>query len=793
MSAHGMRLAAILVGAVALALLLPASTALVPATTAAPTVVGPVAAAPISPSVAPTLSGSGSAVATSSIGSSVLANLKAAHAPMGEVFLPNFNARTSVANGVVSPLYTTAPAPMGLGDFGIEDVHGHNVGTISYTDSVKASVGFNSLDPLYLGAAGPDQFTIQANTVLTHVDVWGNDSNQFWIQNVPVYYASEDLLVFEDNIWNFSSPSFYFPPSSIYAHGPLGFFAGDEVYIGIGEQAFNIAPPFTITTYNNVSTVGGLPTVFFNFTLSQDGQSVSGSYDFAQFNAFGGAPTGIAPPATYQINGEFANPTGFLLNDAEIMIGGPGGGSTTNFLQISGSVGLWTQPNGTSQFDTVPSAYDFGTDTGETSAGIAEYSTGGANPTAVLGSGPSLLYPLWGVAGAVQPGAATYSFAVHPSNAFVFAAPGAQFNESAAAWAPVPASGDATYELPPGTYSFEFLLSDYAPAWVVEGAQGTAAHGRSSVAVSLAFDSWLGVYTPLWALDNAQLAGISSSGRGTIRDPYVLFNNERGAISPLFGEFNDYEFPVFPGIFLVGTTAYVSVLNAPTFEVPYSIQPEASEVAELGLPSVNFLEQNYYAVAHVSIVGASDLTGWIFADDEGFTLASVVFWNSSDNLIAGNTFGVMSEGLILFGGTNNVIWGNSFVPVTLSDAYSNSIGYNGTTFGLELWESGDLIYNNAFLTPITAVTPTVNIYNGDTEISADTWNVSYQSARDVRVVNGWGLSGNILGLAYEGGNYWVNYGTTSDPLGVLPYNNGGNITIGGDYLPLVPAPHHSHR
>ena len=787
MIAHGKRLAAVLIGVVVFALVLPASSALGPS--------GSMAGAPASatPALAATLSGGASSPASgSAAGSAVLSTLHADHAPMNEVFLPNFNARERVANGVVAPLYTTAPAPMGLGDFGIQDQDGQNVGTISYTSSVKASVTFGSLEPLYVGAAGPDQFTIQANTVLTDVTVLNTTGNQYWIQNVPVYYADSQTLVFEDNIWNFSNPSFYFPPNGIYAHGPGGFFIGDEVYIGVGSVAYTLAPPFTVTTYNNATILNDRPAVFFNYTVSKGGVSISGSYDFAEFNSTGGAvPTGPAASPTYQINGQAANPTGFLLNDAEIMIGGPGGGSTTNFLGISGSVGLWTQPNGTDQYVSVPSAYDFGTDTGETSAGIAEYSTGGANPTAVLTSGPSLLYPLWGVAGSVAPGAATYSFSVKPSNAFVFAAPGGSFNDSLAAWAPVPTSGTATYDLPPGTYSFQFLLSDYSPQGATYGASGTG-HHASPVPVDLRFDPWAGVYTPLWAFDNAQLAAISFSGRGSERSPYVLFNNEYGAIDPLFGEFNDYEFPVFAGIFLVDTSAYVSVVDAPSFLIHYAIAPEASEAAAVGVPSTNFLEENFYGVSHVSIVGASDLTGWLYADDAGFTLASVVFWNSSDNLIAGNEFRVMSQGLILFGGTNNVVWGNTFTPVTLPSPYSNAIAYNGSTFAFELWESGDLIYNNAFLTPITAYTPTVNIYNGAPELSVDTWNVSYRSARDVLSVNGWGLSGNILGLNYEGGNYRWNYGTPSDPTGVLPYNNGGLITVGGDYLPLEPAVHHHH-
>jgi thermopsin len=741
-------------------------------------------AAPV-PSTVPLSSASAAAPVASAAGnpteSRILSDLKAAHAPMNEVFLPNFNAKTSVVNGVVSPLYSTAPAPMGLGDFGIQEVNGKNVGTISYTSSVKASVTLNSINPLYIAAAGPDQFTIQANTVLTHVDVFGSLNTDYWIQNVPVYYASSDLLVFEDNIWNFSNPNFYFPPNGIYAHGPASFFIDDEVYIGIGTVAYDVAPPFTITTYNNATVYNDRPTVFFNYTLTTPHGSVSGSYDFAEFNSTGShKPTHPAPAPTYQINGKAVNPTGFLLNDAEIMLGGPGGGSQTNLENISGSFGLWTLPNGTSTYKDVPAAFDFGTDTGETSAGIAEYSSGGANPVAEMNTGPSLLYPLWGVAGSVSPGAIHQGLRVTPANAFVFTSPGGAFNDNTAAWAPVPPSGVASYLLPPGTYTYRVLLSDHAPA------TRTISGSKALTTVSLPLDKALGVYTPLWAFGNGQLAGISQSGAGTVSNPYVLYNNQVGLIDPLFGEFNDYLFPVFPGILLAYTTAYVSVYAAPSFEFTYAIQPEEATVVAIGLPLTNFLEQGYYDVSHVSVVGAPDITGWIFADDVGFTEASMVWWYSSHNLIAGNTFQVMSWGVMMFGGTANTIWGNVFVPVEPAATTPGAIGSYDGQVGLTLWESGDLIYNNALVTPYTAYTPTVNIYNGAPAAYQDRWNVTYQSAHNVRVVNGWQLSGNILGLNYEGGNYWGNYGTASDPYGVLPYNDGGLITVGGDYLPLLP-------
>ncbi|HUJ78216.1 MAG TPA: hypothetical protein VLX64_04325, partial [Thermoplasmata archaeon] len=50
------------------------------------------------------------------------------------------------------------------------------------------------------------------------------------------------------------------------------------------------------------------------------------------------------------------------------------------------------------------------------------------------------------------------------------------------------------------------------------------------------------------------------------------------------------------------------------------------------------------------------------------------------------------------------------------------------------------------------------------------------------------LAGSIIGTTYQGGNYWSNYGTPSNPLGQLPYDDSDRITVGGDYDPLVLAP-----
>jgi thermopsin len=714
--------------------------------------------------------------------SRVLSELKALHVPMKDAFLPNFNAQVSSSGGVLSPLYDNTPAPMGLGDFGIQEVHGHNVGTVTYTSSVKAAVTLNSVDPVYVTSSAPDEFTMQLNTVTTNVDLFGNSTYQFWLQNVPIYAATTQTLSFEDNIWNFSSPSTVFTANSVYAHGPGGVVAAPTLYFAEGPS-FHMPEPFTVVVYNNLSVVGGRSTVFFNYSvIPSSGSPFSGSYDFVEFNSTP-AISGPAPQPLNQINGQKVGDTNFLLNDAEIMLGGPGGGSTTSLFHISASMGLWLLSSKTNTYQTVPSAYDFGTDTGETSEGIAEWATSGPNPMAELGSGPSMLYGLWGVTGAHQ-GEQTITLNLNPTNAFVFASPGGSFNDATAGWGPTSASGPTVYELPPGAFSFEYLLAEHTP-------QAATYRSGGTWSVTLSSNPSLGDYTPLWAQSNSQLAGISSGGTGTELSPYVLDNGPAN-VDPLFGEVNDYDFQVFPGVYLLGTTAYVTAGDLPAFQVTYlPSQIAGARLVQDGLPLTDQLNIELYQTNHVSIVDSDQISGWFASFGSFGEPASVYLWGATNTLIAGNTFEVESNGITAGGysasdGGYNVIWGNVFEPQPVVSPSSAFLLNYGAFPAFWEFESHDVIFNNAFTTPVTAISPPENFYSGAFQPNVDQWNVKVQPSTDVYSKNGFHLSGSILGLSWEGGNYWSNYGTPADPYGVLPYDNGGAIASGGDHHPLIP-------
>jgi thermopsin len=725
----------------------------------------------------PAPSGPSSALAAE--GARISAELRQSNVPKTDVFLPNLNPHLTLRNGTISPDYAQAPAPMGIGDLGVQQVHGVDVGTVSYTSSIEATVTVNSLNSTYVDGFGPDSVSMQLNTVLTNVDLFNSTANQFWIQNVPVYVESTHKLYIVDNIWNFSSPSFDLTANSFWS------FRGIPVppifYFGEGPT-WTTALPFTVHVYNNATVLNDRPTVFLNYSITlSSGRTVSGSYDRVEFNSTGSArPTHPAPSPTFQIDGQQLGANGQLPNDAEIMLGGSDDGCTTSISAINATMELSTLPNGSATYLPVPSAFDFGFDTGETSEGISEWASTTPNPVAHLATGPSLLHPLWGMVGAVS-GFIPVSLHVAPANAFVFASTGSTFNPNTAAWAPLVVSGLGKYQLPPGTYSFEVLLADHTT-------QVLHASGSYNSFVYLPANGSVGIDTPLYAWGNEQLANISEpGGHGTIGHPYVLLNGGPAAIDPLFGEFNDFFFPVFSGVFLAHTTQYVTITNAPTFSITYTLPAEANAVTNFGVPNTNFLQQVFLNVQHVSIVNNPVISGWFSSFDAGTMLANVLFWNSSNNLIADNSFQDMSVAMNIYGGTNTVVSGNTItVSYPVATVTSSVLNDPGNETGIFLSANGDLVYNNIFDAPIPAETPTTNLLTFVSSSYVDTWNVTPAPASHVRMVNGFPLSGNIFGGAWELGNFWATYGSPSDPYGVLPFNAGGLISTGGDFHPLLP-------
>ena len=701
------------------------------------------------------------------------------------VHLPNFAGAVTDTAQPIQPSYTQAPAPMGVADIGLENQSGVLVPYELNTTSVAGTVNITNLQSLYLDGDGPDTYGIQLNSVVSGVTIFGNSSYEFWSQNYIDYTVSTQQLVFGDEVWNFSSLSGLFPTNSVYGFSPNGTFDDFPfLYQGYGP-AITIAYPFTLTLYLNTSTLGDRPALYFNYTVSNDTFRQSSSFDYLVFNSTVGTPTSAAPTPYYQADGYNYDPIG-LINDMEIDILGNDDGDTTAFLAANATVSLqyWNATAG--EMQEVPSAFNAGQETGETSVGLLVYSSGGANPIGMVRTGPALVGGLWNYSG--QQGAVADTVTVQPATeySFLFVNLGKQENGSTAQWVPTSTTGTTTFYLPTGgTYFLNFLMSNFDPAAQVVTATGSA----TLPTVQLVADPSRGVYTPLFALDNAQLAALSSSGSGTAANPYIILGAQYTSLAPQFATWDDYLFPLFPGLLIAGTSAWADV-TPPSFEINIPAWDLAAPNTA-GLPVTNDLQLQFYEASNISLVRAGGISGWLSGFLYGFPESSVMLWDCTNMLVASNTFDDQGNALLLYDGTNNTVWGNTFLPTPVVATDPQAVDdYGPSTTGVNETESGDLIYNNVFQVGIPAITPTAdpfqcNQYGYCYPVAYDdTWNVSAQPATNYSVVQGWNLTGSIIGTSYQGGNYWSNYGTTSNPLGVLPYNNSGGITVDGDYVPL---------
>jgi len=589
--------------------------------------------------------------------------------------------------------------------------------------------------------------------------------------------------VFGDEVWNFSSPSGYFPQNGIYNFSVNGTFSDFPfLYQGYGPN-ITIGYPFSLTLYLNTSTLGDRPALWFNYTVSNATFRQSESYDYLVFNSTVGTPTVPAPVPYYQADGYSYDPIG-LINDMEIDLLGNDDGDATAFTVADATMTLQYWNATAKAMEEVPSAFNAGQETGETSVGLSVTSSGTATPYAVVHAGPGFVHGLWNYS--AGSGATAVTVNLHPRNAFIFVNTGAAENASGAQWVPSSMGPTVFYVPTGGTYFFDFLLADRDP----QGVSETVA-APITIPVTLVVDASVGINTPLFAMSNAQLAAISAVGTGTAADPYHLIQNQYGSIAPQFAQLDDWLFPIFPGILLSNTSDAV-VVTPPSLQITIPSWEVSPYFASLDLPLSNDLQIQFYNASNISLVQAAAISGWMGSGQSGYPESEVIVWGCTNVLVASNTFDDQGNALLLYGGGNNTVWGNQFTPTPVGTTSPYAIDGGLYTTGVNDTESGDLIYNNLFAVDLPAITPTYDPFPCDQYgiclpiAYTDTWNVSQQLAANFTTVNGFNLTGSIIGTWYQGGNYWSNYGTAPNPYGVLPYNDSGSITVGGDYVPLVP-------
>jgi len=743
--------------------------------------------------------------------SSLINSFKKHNIPMRYWTLPSLDPQVGEPYSLMHPPltgpgYTHTPAPMGIADYGFQNTSGIPEQNILYTDGLSGYVNLTQMNVLYLDPYGSQGFSVQLNAFLNNVTLLGQSKYRFWTQNVIYYYKNTKTLILIDFIDDFSTSKL--PTNNwVYKHGPdLGQLTS-SYYFGYLEYLTNVSVPFNISlSMNSYLSYHGNDNLSMNYSIAYVNSSTGewnhngGEFDYIDFNSTYGMPSGYrAPVSLYKID---------QSSDAELIVGGPGGGSTTDVTSISGKMSLYYYNMTVNRSEYVPDAFSAGSETGETLSGVSEYYT--TPGTVYLTSGPSIIEPLWNTSGGVKnSGFITVSGRINETAAFIFFQK--EGMASTLSWAPLPLSGIFSYELMPADYEMSAVLSYYTPF------SENIVVNVSGLVINLKFNLSEGIYTPFYALSNQQLASLALSGNGSYSNPYMVPGYSDTLVSfggktyfvpkahmlQRFSDFNDYIWPVFYGLFIYNTSQYAVFDNLPSFNVSYAsyyTEFGFSLSQYFGLPSYNNLMYNVYYSSNLTLAHLNRVEGLLTVYYP--VLANMNIYDSRNVLIASNDFYSSGISLLLYSSSNatrmnDTVWGNYFYldynllvissKTNETSPYLSLVDQASDPQGVDVYSSGNLIYNNYFATTDPAFSPSdvynpiqINYYEVLKQVNyTDSWNISRTSSSYARVVNDFVLSGSIIPVGYQGGNYWSNY------FGNGTYNNTGMIQSGADGVPLT--------
>jgi hypothetical protein len=252
--------------------------------------------------------------------------------------------------------YSQEPAPMGIADYGL----GINGQPYLYTTNQFLGIISGSINTYNASLNGDsNSLSFQLNVNLFFSD--GNNNYAYWIQDVAYLNTSNNFVFFLDNIWNDSSflgSSMY--NSTVSGNGTVGNSQGTGFYYAWANQYlpgnFIYLPnpykiQFLVVSY---VTVYGQPAVAFMYN---DGYGWI-TYDNAVFKFVNNLTNG----PFFLVDGYNYEPDGNTY-DAELIVGGPGGGTQT--YDVSSQLMMYLEFWNGYNFQMVPNAYNFGDHTAE--------------------------------------------------------------------------------------------------------------------------------------------------------------------------------------------------------------------------------------------------------------------------------------------------------------------------------------------------------------------------------------------------------------------------------------------
>ncbi len=497
----------------------------------------------------------------------------------------------TAVDGQINPFYVAQPAPLGLADYGL------GAQTYSYnTSHILGEVTFNTppnvTDPASTGVTevsgqsdgyvgSLNEFGIQLNTVATNISIPGSDQGFFWTQNVVNF--NDTGIHFVSDTFNMTSATqnpYYIAAGTLYE-------ACDYGQSGISKVLFNyggvfqcvggtvpVSPasyPVTVQLYNNASINAqkrSVVTYGYRIIEAGTGQVFTGISDAVIFNSPKLPDHEAANPPGFSIDGFAPSPTG-LFRDAEIVLVGNIGGDNSVFRSINGTIHLEYSNATRGGFRSVPSAYNFGGDTGETSTGIADYWTTGH--ALVINQGPAMLYGLWGAEPyvSVRSGAIHLAGKISPNYGFVFVSNtpavldpwNPSLNErDNMSWLPTTDTGTFSTYLPPlgSPWTTAYYVQAFAAGF--QELNGSVIHG-SDTSYDLSLTSAPGTLNaPLYAFSNAQMALLAKNVVGASGPPYE-FNGLVDNMNFTFEHVNDYGYATFEVFMTQGVTAPIWVID----------------------------------------------------------------------------------------------------------------------------------------------------------------------------------------------------------------------------------------
>ncbi|MGA7923011.1 MAG: thermopsin family protease, partial [Thermoplasmata archaeon] len=478
--------------------------------------------------------------------------------------------------------------------------------------------------------------------------------------------------------------------------------------------------PVTIQLYNNASVNAQKRTqVAYGFRITEagTGKVYTGVSDTVVFNNPAAPHSAPAHKPGFSVDGFAPTPQG-LLRDAELDLVGDIGGDNSVFRSIHGTVNLdfWDSVSGS--YTSVPSAYNFGTDTGESSTGIADYWT--SSHTLHINQGPALLYGLWNAVpwASVQSGGIRLAGSISPSYGFVFVSntapvldPWGTGERDNMSWLPTTNSGSFATMLPPlgAPWTSQYYVQAFAAGYAeMNGTPVTAA--TSGYALHLISAPGL-LNAPLYMFSNVQAARLADAVTGSSSPPYD-FNGLIDNMNFTFNHLNAFGYPSFVLFNAQGVTKAIYVNST------YQGQDSASGNFYIN----NFAPGGVLAATGILVPGPGNTSSLLFYTS-GIDIYDGVGDHVTNQTLAGLVYGLQ----ILLWQDQNVlvshvsselggpgVWVGDSVDTTIVDlsvldrgtgitdiGSSHTVGQNilvtGPSLGVEAFSSSDSTYSSVYV------------------------------------------------------------------------------------------------